>query len=473
MQRVLLRYGIQSLMLCLSICPVAWANTNQTSLPAKEIVPFSLHENRDSLQDSGEGDSPIFAARKSGQSPRIETPLSDLEQRLFADAADGRLDDFSLLDASLIASGVDDADVLKHYRERIATWAEELRQNNRMDGPQRRQVEAIFEFIHRKILYGKYNIECTDLRHTLDEGRFNCVSATVLFNCLASELGLSCCALETPGHALSRVFLPDGPLDVETTCPRWFQLQHEPVKQAEMLEKTIGRKTTNDKAKLREISHIQLTAMIYYNRGIDFLAEKRFADATAANAKAIRLDPLNVAAQGNFLATINNWAIELGNTGHFAQAVALLRQGLVIDPHYEAFALNFVHVHHQCSQQLCKEGRYQEAVVLLNRAALEMPGREYLQHAVWEVYRRWSLTLFEADRIDEAFAVFAEARRCHGACQEELNCELAAVISYGRKLIAQNRYEEARQIFDRALVLQPEAPILRDNRHAVLENSKQ
>jgi Tfp pilus assembly protein PilF len=382
----------------------------------------------------------------------------------------------------------------------MAEWAGELKRSGGEDGSPRRQVEAIFAFLHGKILKGKYNIQCTDLRQAFDEGRFNCVSATVLFNCLAGELGLSCCGLETPGHALSRVYLPDGPLDVETTCPRWFCLQHDrllnnvegkgtvpfsPTMQAwcpenrdspplhensDSPQKTIGQKPAKDKAKLREISPIQLTAMIYYNRGIDFLAEKRFADAAAANAKAIRLDPLSSTARGNFLATINNWAIDLGNTGDYARAADLLRQGLACDPHYEAFTLNFAHVHHQWSQDLCKEGKYAEAVELLNQAASEMPDNAYFQRAVWDVYRHWAIALFEADKMDEAFAVFAQARRRQGNCREELECELAAVIEYGKKLLANSRYEEARQVFDRAMVLQPEASVLRDNRSASGEN---
>ena len=473
MQNALLRCVILSLAAWISFCQLARSDTDgpilkwivpfsQTvSVDTKGTVPFSLRENRD---------SPL---RENRESPEvIETPLSDLEQRLFADAADGRLDNFSMLDAALIASGVDNSDALQRYRERISAWAELLRQNNLKNESPRRQAEAILEFLHGKILHGRYNIECTDLRKALDEGNFNCVSATVLFNCLAGELGLASCALETPGHALSRVFLPEGPLDVETTCPRWFQLRHDPAKQAEALEKTIGRKPANDKTKIREISPIQLTAMIYYNRGVDLLTEKRFADAAAVNSKALRLDPLNGTARGNFLATINNWAIELGNSGHFAQSLALLRQGLMFDPHYEAFALNFVHVHHQWSQQLCKEGRYPDAIELLNQAASEMPDRDYLQRAVWEVYRRWAIELFEANRIDEAFAVFAEARRRHGASREELECELASVIEYGKKLLSQSRHEEARLIFDRALILQPEIPILRENRRAMAENGK-
>ena len=78
-------------------------------------------------------------------------------------------------------------------------------------------------------------------------------------------------------------------------------------------------------------------ATIYYNRGVDLLAEKRFADAAAANAKAVRLDPQNATAKGNFLATINNWAIDLGTSGEYEKAAELLRLGLAADPGYDAF----------------------------------------------------------------------------------------------------------------------------------------
>ena len=296
MQKQLLIYAIWSLAAWFGVCPTAWTITNEPTTRFDQNIP-----DQNSI-------------------PVVESPLSVLEQQLFADAADGRLDNFTLLDAALIASGVDDRTTLVHYRKSFASWAEELRQSTPSDALPRRQVEIVFEFLHHKILYGKYNIECTDLRQAFDQGCFNCVSATVLFNCLAGELGLSCCGLETPGHASSRVFLPDGPLDVETTCPRWFHFKHDPAKQADALEKTLGRKPASDKTRLHEITPIQLTAMIYYNRGVDFLAEKQFAQAAAVNAKSLRLDPLNNTARGNFLATINNWAIDLGNDEPFCRS---------------------------------------------------------------------------------------------------------------------------------------------------------
>ena len=67
--------------------------------------------------------------------------------------------------------------------------------------------------------------------------------------------------------------------------------------------------------------------MIYYNRGVDLLAAKRFAEAADANANALRLDPQNAVARGNLLATLNNWSIALGDAGQFAEAIERCAKG--------------------------------------------------------------------------------------------------------------------------------------------------
>jgi len=324
---------------------------------------------------------------------RFAGRLSPLEERLFAAAADGRLAQHDLLSAALVASGVEDVETLRRYQQRVAALVDELRHTGRLTGSPRRQAEVIFEFMHRRILYAGYRIECTDLRLALDHGWFNCISASVLLNCLAGEFGLSVCGLETPGHAMSRIFLPDGPLDVETTCPRWFHLSGDPQKQAEHVATTIGRSPAKDRSLLRAVSEVELAAMIYYNRGVDLLAEKRYAAAAAANAKALRLDPTSTTARGNLLATINNWAIALGSARQFVEAADLLRQGMAMDPAFETFQLNYVHVHYQWTQHLCESGRFEEALGLLARAAAECPNRPYFREAPLEVYRRWARSL--------------------------------------------------------------------------------
>jgi tetratricopeptide (TPR) repeat protein len=345
------------------------------------------------------------AANGAAPGPRVpffDGRLCPLEIRLFADAADRRLDEFPLLEAGLIASGLEKPDRLVYYRGRFDALADELRPRIGKAKKPPQQAQAVFEFLHRRVLTGGYQLESTDLRAALDEGRFNCVSASVLFDCLAGACGLDVCGLEMPGHAMSRLRLADGPLDVETTCARWFALLDDPAGQAEAVRRTLGEDLSRRYAQAREVAPVEMAAMIYYNRGVDLLAAKRFEDAAVANAKALRLDPASTTARGNLLATINNWAIALSAAGQYAEAAELLRIGRSFDPTFEAFSLNFVHVHHEWSQSLCREGRFSEAVGLLERAAAERPDLAYFRQSSQEVYRRWVAALRAADRADHA-----------------------------------------------------------------------
>jgi len=303
--------------------------------------------------------------------------LNPLEERLMADAADARKPHDALLNAALVASGVDSTTQLWREQQRFASLVDQLRRSGTVRGTVVQKARAIFEFMHRDVLTGGYHLESTDLRQALDQGRFNCVSASVLFNCLAAEFGLPVCGLEAPGHAMSRLKRPEGALDIETTCPRWFQLLDDPGQQARLLEKTLGAAAAKDRRPLREVSAVEMAAMIYYNRGVELLGQKRFAEAASVNAKALRLDPANRTARGNFLATLNNWAIALGSAGRYAEAAGLLRQGLSIEPSYETFAVNYVHVYQQWVHALTVAGDAAAAEQVARRAADD----PYLQRA--------------------------------------------------------------------------------------------
>jgi tetratricopeptide (TPR) repeat protein len=247
--------------------------------------------------------------------------INPLEERLFADAADGRLDEHSLLSAALIAGGADDGEAIAGYQRYFDSLAEELRESGELTGSPKQRIKVIFNFLHSRVLYGGYDIECTDPRMALDRGRFNCVSATLLLNCLARDCGFYACALETPGHVMSRVYLPGGSLDVETT-------------------NGFYNGATTARADARELSDVSFVAAIYYNRGIELLAQRDFAAAASANAKALQLDPSSRVAWDNLLVTINNWAISLASQRQFEAADALLKQGLSLDPDFDLFSRN-------------------------------------------------------------------------------------------------------------------------------------
>ncbi len=390
--------------------------------------------------------------------------LSPLEDKLFADASDGQLDGHSLLEAALIASGAEDTKTLSRHNTQLADLVTEFRKSNDKTAEPRLLATALFKFMHARVLRGNYRIECTDLRNALSQGDFNCVSASVLYNCLAGRAGLEVRGLEIPGHAMSRVLIPGGTLDVETTCPSWFCLMDDPKKQAEMVKKTLGRDTAKARATAREVSPVEMVAMIYYNRGVDLLAGKKFEQAAVANAKALWLDPSSTTARGNLLATINNWAIALGGRKRFADAIDLLHRGLTLDPRYPTFAPNYVHVHHQWVEYLSAAGNFDEALRVLGRAAMELPDRAYFNRARMDVYRHWARSLFEQGKPDAAFAVFARAKSHHGAVPEVLAAEADAVNDRGLALLEQGHPEEALAVFDRGLAVQPDAKLLRTNR---------
>jgi tetratricopeptide (TPR) repeat protein len=401
---------------------------------------------------------------------RYEGRSNPLESRLLADAADGRLDEHSLLRAALIASGLQDPAALLAYEERVARWDRPLRVAGAQAGKIDPTARVIFEFMHRQILVGGYHQDSTDLLQTIDSGRFNCVSATLLYSCLAERFGLSARGLEYPGHVMSRLLSAGGPLDVESTCPRWFELLDDPQQQQDLLRQALG--THGDYAakvaRRREVSPVQLVAMIYYNRGVDLLAQLHFPEALAADAKALRLDPANAAAWGNLSATLNNWAISLSSVGLHSQAAEKLNEGLAIDPDYPTFAANYVHVHYQWVEQLCQGGRFEDALTVLQRAAARRPAETYFRAATLDVYRRWARARLAAGHFAEAAAVFDRAA---GSCPDRLavlEAEIAAVNDRAIDLLEAKRFEDAVRLLDAGLARHADVALWSENRRTAV-----
>ncbi|MDZ7617256.1 MAG: hypothetical protein U1E05_09640, partial [Patescibacteria group bacterium] len=82
-----------------------------------------------------------LALQTGGEAALVEASLTPLEQRLFSDAADGRLDEFTLLAAALVASGADSTEVLARYQERFDALMAEFSPDPSADCD-RKMVEA-------------------------------------------------------------------------------------------------------------------------------------------------------------------------------------------------------------------------------------------------------------------------------------------------------------------------------------------
>jgi hypothetical protein len=289
--------------------------------------------------------------------------------RLIDDAADGRLDQFKLIDAVLIAEAVSDLRRRAAYRDQFHEWASQLGDVDRPDAPPRQRAAMVLHFLHHNILTGDYDPDATWLATVFQAGQFNCVSSTVLFQALCQEIELEAWPVLGAGHV--RCVVPsDGRYWlVETTSADWPHVLAAADSRADV---TVVQADPTVKLQ-RRISPAQLLSIIYYNRAIRLLDAGHYSDSITANVAAWRVDPHNRDVRQNLLATINNWAVALVTDGQYADAAAVLAIGRKMDPDYDKFLHNEIFVHERWVRHLRNQRRFGEAAQLLQAADRHHP----------------------------------------------------------------------------------------------------
>jgi hypothetical protein len=223
----------------------------------------------------------------------------------------------------------------------LAAIAAELKSDPGSSATAEPRAETTLAFMHRRLLSGGYDLYATELPHVLATGRYNCVSATVLFNCLAAEVGLDVGALRLPNHTCAELVNGAQRVRVETTCADWFAVRDR----THMFTHAIGEEaivagSPFDNKPQEAISDVALVAMIYYNRGVEALARKGYMQAISLNRRAISLDPRNTQARDNLLSAVNKQALSLAARKEFAAALSTIDEGLKIDSAHAALRHN-------------------------------------------------------------------------------------------------------------------------------------
>ena len=342
--------------------------------------------------------APTEDAATVGADEYVVFTLSNLppdEAALLRDAEDGRWDEIDLFDAALIAEGLTTRERRAPQREKFDRFAAELATLTERETDPLQKTKIVYEYLHDVVLTEKYNLNCSSLVASLETGVFNCVSATALFNCFAARSGLEVAALETTGHAKSRVKFADSFLDLETTCSSWDRLPDKArpysrprsndgaILQNVSFERRetsadegtttfdaetstpdapLGYSYTRTRKPMREIGDVELVATIYYNVGVDFYQKERFEEAIVAYVKAARLAPNNQTILGNLKATVNNWAIQIAMKDRdFERAILVAEQGLLLDPNFPEYKMNLPIFFHRWVDDLARDNRWDEA----------------------------------------------------------------------------------------------------------------
>lgn len=333
-----------------------------------------------------------------------------IKAALLTDAADGRLDEHGLVEAGLIASGVVQRAELARHLARFEQWKLDVLDRAQQRSPSAaRRLEYLYRCLHDELLTGGYEHQATSLVGLLEQGRFNCVSSTIVLHELCRDTGIEAAAVETPEHVFSQVLLPPGPLDVQTTCPEWFELIERSARQRSDALEAIGLPAT-ECAPRRTLSEAGLVAIVYYNAGVDALRVGDFQTALDANADAIRLDPHSAAAWANLLAALNNWALQRSQQGQYPEALALLRAGRALDAEHTLVAHNLAVIADEWSTALVKCDRADEAIALLSEACALLPDEPRLSRRLQALFFEQARTALRAGDMARGLAYLDSAR---------------------------------------------------------------
>lgn len=329
-------------------------------------------------------------------------PLTEDERHLVRDCEDQRLDDFTFFQAVLVAGGTS-AREIAGYQQILEKHTRTVKTFGQESPDEFSALRRVFGYLHQNILTGKYQIDATNPGVTLKTGRYNCVSAAILFKLLAEAAGYPTRIQQLPTHAFCRVETTFASIPVECTAPRWLdEVARVPQFGLAKRAPTIGsgdRSPEDDLGRLvsasrvserdwrlyeqgRTMSETQIVGTIFYNRGVDALFSRQFDRALYDNIIALRLDPTNQSAKDNLLASLNNWAIALAEAQHFSQAAEKLYWALRCAPSAQPVQANLTRLFRQWKATLTGEGRLTEFRAEAEKGLRELsaiPGTESLQ----------------------------------------------------------------------------------------------
>jgi hypothetical protein len=204
----------------------------------------------------------------------------------------------------LEASGVPPAQVARYAAtlDRLASEFQRAEFQRSHSATAAVRAKNLHAFLHRRVLRGSYLASASDIGITLDGGPFNCVAATVLFCLIGQRCGLESVAMSTPGHVWCRVYGETSTVDIETTCPDWFELA---AKYRNVPTSSVSPAMARHRQRLplgRPLDDRKLLAVLHFNRGVTLIRENRLGPAAWANLQALALDPDCVPARENLAA---------------------------------------------------------------------------------------------------------------------------------------------------------------------------
>ncbi len=298
-----------------------------------------------------------------------------LSQQLAQDISDGELNDFSRIAAALIISGADSNAQLQQGLAWFNELVQDIQTKNLIGYDRIPSAEKLFLYLHTSWLKD-YQLKATTLFDILEQKEYNCVSATVLYNLLCDEVGLSTEAFETPTHVYTIFTNITQQVMVENTTSMGFNimknlqrysqylLQYYP--QNEALKIGLDRLYAYENANGRRINNTELLGLICYNLAIFNAEEKNYEKAYGYVELAQLFNTDSRSNQKFEISLYYRWGNELFKSKKFYNAFEVTADAYYRYPDNDDFKKNCRNAFVNALRQLWQEKNWEktEAVIL-------------------------------------------------------------------------------------------------------------
>ena len=217
----------------------------------------------------------VFGQSARGTFPRLEPDPIAFEYFQRGVQNNG----FSWTDLAEISIWASGAARSAPYIEQIHALAQSIQSSPEFPAAERERAEFILTYLHRNVFRG-YSLLQTRVDTVFTNGRFNCVSSSVLYVILAKSVGLSVSGVKTIDHAFAMVHIDGEDIDVETTSRHGF----DPGNRREFHDE-FGRVTgfvyvpAQNYHDRQTITPIELVSLIMTNRISELETRRRFPEA--------------------------------------------------------------------------------------------------------------------------------------------------------------------------------------------------
>lgn len=366
--------------------------------------------------------------------------IHDDEVKLLTEAAQKKLASFSASEAAIIASGVVASEERSNYLKKLDGIEKDARQALSGIESNSEKANKLLQFLHRGPMAKGYILEQTDLTGILDTGHFNCVSSAVLFNIIATRLGLDVAAYEISGgaygtgHVFSVLLDGDKQIPVETTNAKGFNVQDN-----------------MKKSKKRKLSDLGLIAVIYYNHGVALGKAKQYHAAVVANLRALSLDRENASAANNVMADLTNWGVELSHQENHADALEVLRVSLTIAPGDSKLVQNRKAIVQQIVMKEVKAGNFDAALSRLTEHKTLLADKNLERGLALNIVDTHAKKYLDNKGWAKAIEVYVDALKSQPKDGHLTNNLVATIDSWAQESIQRSDWTAAIQIYEQGL----------------------